>query len=222
MRTSRFLQGMLLGVGLTASASMLIDAAGVAAGAAVAVTQNGDVNGDGSVDLSDAIGILNFLFQGGPAPAPIECEEPEPQPTPPQVRFLNDLMCGTDPINATLEVCDVTAISRQTGQPWDQCQAAEAKDTCLVKISGSAPNCGSFSFCTEIAIESGKVHDFVLAFDGVSAPMALLFVKSLPTDGSCPAFPMPGTTPTRVLDGCASLGGGAALESGPWAAAGRW
>ena len=34
------------------------------------VSGNGDVNGDGGRDLSDAIYLLSFLFQGGPAPLP--------------------------------------------------------------------------------------------------------------------------------------------------------
>lgn len=35
------------------------------------VTDNGDVNGDRSVDIGDALYLLNFLFSGGPAPAVI-------------------------------------------------------------------------------------------------------------------------------------------------------
>jgi hypothetical protein len=35
---------------------------------------NGDVNADGTRDLSDAIYILNYLFSGGPAPRPLACE----------------------------------------------------------------------------------------------------------------------------------------------------
>jgi len=34
------------------------------------VSENGDVNGDGARDLSDAVYILTFLFQGGPEPLP--------------------------------------------------------------------------------------------------------------------------------------------------------
>jgi len=34
------------------------------------VSGNGDVNGDGGIDLSDAVYTLAFLFQGGPAPLP--------------------------------------------------------------------------------------------------------------------------------------------------------
>lgn len=35
--------------------------------------ENGDVNSDGDVDLSDAVYLLSWLFNGGPEPAPIAC-----------------------------------------------------------------------------------------------------------------------------------------------------
>jgi hypothetical protein len=47
-------------------------------------TRNGDVNGDGGIDISDPIYLLAHLFQGGPEPARIECSEP-PLPCPPVV-----------------------------------------------------------------------------------------------------------------------------------------
>jgi hypothetical protein len=34
---------------------------------------NGDVNGDGAIDMSDAIYLLDHLFLGGPAMVPLEC-----------------------------------------------------------------------------------------------------------------------------------------------------
>jgi len=46
-------------------------ARGEGAGPPVAVSGNGDVNGDNGLDLSDAIYLLGFLFQGGPEP--FEC-----------------------------------------------------------------------------------------------------------------------------------------------------
>ena len=38
-------------------------------GQGAGVSGNGDVNGDNTIDLSDAIYLLAHLFQGGPAPA---------------------------------------------------------------------------------------------------------------------------------------------------------
>ena len=39
-------------------------------------TQNGDVNGDGEIDLSDAIYLLNYKFSGGPKPVEFLCPVP--------------------------------------------------------------------------------------------------------------------------------------------------
>jgi uncharacterized protein DUF1566 len=46
-----------------------------AAGGGVPIA-NGDVNGDGSIDLSDAVYLLSGLFLGGPAPLDIRCPLP--------------------------------------------------------------------------------------------------------------------------------------------------
>ena len=35
---------------------------------------NGDINGDGAIDISDAVSLLAYLFAGGPPPAEITCE----------------------------------------------------------------------------------------------------------------------------------------------------
>lgn len=46
---------------------------GVRAGGVGAVaSQNGDVNGDGTIDISDAVYTLTFLFNGGPPPVPLK------------------------------------------------------------------------------------------------------------------------------------------------------
>ena len=37
---------------------------------------NGDVNADGTIDISDVVYLLSNLFLGGPAPRPIECPPP--------------------------------------------------------------------------------------------------------------------------------------------------
>ena len=43
------------------------------------VSENGDVNGDNGLDLSDAIYLLSFLFQGGPAEiSPLKATFPVP------------------------------------------------------------------------------------------------------------------------------------------------
>lgn len=48
---------------------------------------NGDVNGDGSIDIADAIYLINLQFLGGPEPVPIECEPPDEEPGGDEVEF---------------------------------------------------------------------------------------------------------------------------------------
>jgi hypothetical protein len=216
LRASRFLQGVLVGAAIVSSLQILGQAGGAAAAVA---TQNGDINGDGNLDLSDAVSLLRFLFQGGPPPVAIDCGEPEP--TAPQVRFLNDLTCNGGNTTARMEVCGSSTLSRVTNQAYEECQAVEASSACLVKLSGTAP-CGSFAMCVELSIDPGVAYDFVLSVNG-GAPSVFLFAQPLPGDGSCPPFPTPGTPPTQIIDGgCAGLGAGAAVDAGSWAGAGGW
>lgn len=66
-RTVGVLLGIVLGVGLGLVGTQM-------AGTASAVgspTENGDVNGDGGIDIADAVYLLGFLFQEGPPPVPI-------------------------------------------------------------------------------------------------------------------------------------------------------
>lgn len=49
-----------------------VAAAGDPGGGAVP-SGNGDVNGDGAIDISDPVYLLNYLFAAGPAVKPIEC-----------------------------------------------------------------------------------------------------------------------------------------------------
>lgn len=48
-----------------------IPLAGAAGGGAGTLSGNGDVNGDGALNLTDVIYCLQHLFQGGPVPVPI-------------------------------------------------------------------------------------------------------------------------------------------------------
>ena len=45
--------------------------AGAMGGGAATPSGNGDVNGDGALNLTDAVYLLQHLFQGGPAPVPL-------------------------------------------------------------------------------------------------------------------------------------------------------
>ena len=39
-------------------------------------TENGDVNGDDEINVSDPVYLLNWLFGDGPAPVPVACADP--------------------------------------------------------------------------------------------------------------------------------------------------
>ena len=56
---------------------------------------SGDGNGDGGIDLSDAVYLLDFLFQGGPAPLPACPAAPLPGPSElcPTFACSGDLLC---------------------------------------------------------------------------------------------------------------------------------
>jgi hypothetical protein len=58
--------GFILGVILLASVA-------VALPSGMPVVQNGDVNADGRVNSVDAIYLLGYLYNGGPAPTPLSC-----------------------------------------------------------------------------------------------------------------------------------------------------
>jgi len=64
-----FAVGLLLGIALM----WLAPGVRVEPASAQGPAGNGDVNGDGKLDIGDAIYLLSHLFSSGPAPEPIEC-----------------------------------------------------------------------------------------------------------------------------------------------------
>jgi hypothetical protein len=50
------------------------DVTGGPGASSVMAEQNGDVNGDLAIDISDAVYLMNFLYLGGPEPAPLACQ----------------------------------------------------------------------------------------------------------------------------------------------------
>jgi len=60
---------VLLAVNALFLGALLWRQVSVAQGGTVA-SANGDVNGDGTIDISDAVYLLSWRFQGGPAPVP--------------------------------------------------------------------------------------------------------------------------------------------------------
>ena len=65
--------GVFVNAGLLAGIILKKDVVVHAAGGGGVPVGNGDVNGDGTIDISDAIYLLGNLFTAGPAPIAIEC-----------------------------------------------------------------------------------------------------------------------------------------------------
>jgi hypothetical protein len=68
----------------------------------VGATQNGDVNGDGKIDLSDSIYLMNYQFLGGPPPVPLFACEPQ-MSTADVLDFANMEVVGTSTLMRTSE-----------------------------------------------------------------------------------------------------------------------
>ena len=68
-----------LAVGLTAGVLLVWwfcqDLSVKAQAGPAAATENGDVNGDGKRDIADAVSLLMWIFEGGPAPVPVASAE---------------------------------------------------------------------------------------------------------------------------------------------------
>ncbi|MBI4607191.1 MAG: hypothetical protein HY721_34945 [Planctomycetes bacterium] len=125
-------------LGLTAAAGVRLGGDGVVTGFGVL---NGDVNGDGSRDISDPIALLNWLFGGGPEPVPCG-GEPERSLDP-----MNDLAGYLDPLAAILYV--------QPGHEAPVLQALGAqpmgRDQYVMQARTSDGNFMSFAFSVRSA-----------------------------------------------------------------------
>ena len=186
--------------------------------AAEPLLQNGDVNGDQAIDLSDAVYLLQALFLDGPSPVAITCPQcPDPCPLAPkaQVRLLNDITCNGGSSTATLDLCGTT-VTRATDATSSDCkEVAFTGSVCHVKLRVSAAACGVLDFCADIPFQEGHVYDVVAYFNG--APGALWFDRTLDDGGACPPFPTPADPQDGNFGACASGGGGSADVA--WASA---
>src|SRR5262245_21157128 len=206
---------------LLCSSAMFLFAWGVwaPAGAAGApLIKNGDVNGDGTMDLSDAVYLLQNLFLGGDPPVPITCPEcpecPEcPDPCPPapksQARIFNDLLCNQTATTAVLDMSGTRGSKLTATTSPDSNAPALSGDTCHATVKMTTA-CGSLNFCADIPVEEGHVYDVVVYFNQAGGfPAAMWFDRELDTGGTCPPFPTPADLQTGDFADCA---GGAGLE----------
>jgi len=90
-----FLNAALLGV----IALQLVALAGGDEGPVASV--NGDTNGDGTRDVSDAIHLLSWLFTGGVEPVPVACAQAAPALTTEQAEILSYMSLVTLPVDDT-------------------------------------------------------------------------------------------------------------------------
>ncbi len=94
----------------------------VRAGAGSVATENGDVNGDGMIDVSDAVYTLLYLFKGGDPP--VACAD-----TP-------ELVARVDALETKLFTVEENATATQEELGWLREQVAQATDDVLVLASG--------------------------------------------------------------------------------------
>ena len=134
----------------------------VNAQAAPVATENGDVNGDGGHDLSDAVYLLNWLFLGGPEPVPLLPEKatsglPATGQTTCFDQQGNEIPCdsatcpGQDGFYATgcssegrfVDNGDGTVTDNCTGLMWQQ-------DTADVNGDGQSDNSDRLNWCNAL------------------------------------------------------------------------
>ncbi len=167
--------GLLLGTALTA----LVLTGTLTVGAApceedpcpVPPCCNGDVNGDGDIDLSDPVYILLYLFQGGAEPLPLVCQ---PTGSPCQLPTTGQTTCY-DASGAPVD-CASTGLPPQDGSLQSGC-APEGRfvdngdgtvtDTCtnlMWEKAGSSPGkfswTGALQYCDDLTL--GEKDDWHL------------------------------------------------------------
>ncbi|MBN1442690.1 MAG: hypothetical protein JXA90_08275 [Planctomycetes bacterium] len=144
---------------------------------------HGDLNADGTRDLSDAVSLLSYLFLGGPEPPPLVAVECEPDlEGDASVRFYSEVTCSGGGFTATLNLtsCGADPLPTTTGN-WSTCITIPPVD-CRPCIQAST-TCGNINICDDLNMRPGRVYSLVLYFNGV-APAAMLFEE--PGDCSTP------------------------------------
>jgi hypothetical protein len=212
---------------------VMIFAAGIAVGIAAASLNtwlpvlaqaatpsgNGDINGDGQIDIADAVTLLNWLFRGGTPPVPIDCDEPPTGKA--MFRILNDLVCDNVAFPARLDVCGGTATdSFDPNNTATACVEVDANPGCAVKLTASTQACGDLEICGVFNAAPGRVYDFVLTVLGDGRLVLGYLDQAVQGDGQCPPFPQGGSFAGEIagtcIPGAAGAGGARSFTAAGW------
>ena len=211
-----FLAGLLLGSALGVYAlGRIVNAQG-----AGKPSGNGDVNADGSIDLSDAVFLLNWLFTGGPEPVKIDCDEPPPPAGKARFRVVSDIRCNQDPVTVTLDACGSrvsdTTDAFGTFVP-SACLEVPAQASCKVRLLGNT-SCGALDYCLTLSTLPGDVYDVYFYFDTtLGGPKVIYFKGVVDPDGTCPEFPALGSPfEGSFSTSCSGAGGAFFPADGDW------
>jgi len=135
---------------------------------AAAAAANGDTNGDGSRDLSDAVYLLAWLFREGPAPLP--CSHPSGMPDTGQARCCdaagNEVACdsancpGQDRLHGPscpsesrfVDNGDGTVTDTCTGLMWQQDTADTNGDGTIDPATDHLDWCGALQYCDDLSL----------------------------------------------------------------------
>lgn len=141
-----------------------------AAGGGGVPVGNGDVNGDGDYDVSDAVYYLSWRFLGGPAPVPIACPPPVGKGLPDtgqtwcydqqgrEVRCAATLTCpGQDGSYATgcssegrfVDNLDGTVTDTCTGLEWQR-ETADVNGDWQLTDQDSVTWCEALAYCENL------------------------------------------------------------------------
>ncbi len=121
-----FISGLVLGLYLRGGSPAAIARVGDGGGVEKCSSRNGDVNANGTVDLSDAVTILNYLFLGNPSELAPTCSGPPVT----EVRsdsilgvllVLLDLVSGLGEVGVPSSCGGSPAVCCPGGNPLPQC-----------------------------------------------------------------------------------------------------